>query len=497
MIGTLLDITERKQAEEQVRESQQRFQALVETIRDWIWEVDEDGLFTYISPRIGDLLGYKPEEFLGKAGAFDFMLPEEAVRVRGIFDQLVANRQPLVNLENTLRHKDGRLVVFETNATPFFDLAGKFKGYRGVDRDITERKQAEEALSQKTALLEAQLNSSIDGILVVDNQGKKILQNQRTVELWKIPKEIADNPDDQMQVDHVMHLTKDPDQFVDQVKYLYSHPNETSRDEIELKDGTVLDRYSAPVIGSDGRNYGRIWSFRDITERKRMEEELRQSEEQYRKLVETMRVGLSAIDANGVIIYVNDQMCQMLGYAMDEMIGHPTVDFYVEESKRRQEEIFAKRREGFKDLTPYEVTWVAKDGHQVNTIITPTPRFSPGGEFTGAFAIFTDITELKQAEAERLAHLWFIESMVRVNEAMYGTDDLEKMMSDVLAAVLSIFNCDRASLVYPCDPEAASWRAIMEQTRPEYPGALALGLEVPVDQDFVRAFRTLRASSTP
>ncbi len=128
-------------------------------------------------------------------------------------------------------------------------------------------------MSQKTALLEAQLNSSIEGILVVDNQGKKILQNQRTVELWKIPKEIADNPDDQMQVDHVMHLTKDPDQFVNQVKYLYSHPNETSRDEIELTDGTVLDRYSAPVIGSDGRNYGRIWSFRDITERKRAEKE--------------------------------------------------------------------------------------------------------------------------------------------------------------------------------------------------------------------------------
>ena len=143
----------------------------------------------------------------------------------------------------------------------------------GIGRDITERKLFEEALSQKTALLEAQLNSSIDGILVVDNEGRKILQNRRTVELWKIPQEIADNPDDQIQVAHIMNTTKDPDQFVVKVKYLYSHPDEISMDEIELKDGTIFDRYSAPVIGSDGRNYGRIWSFRDITERKRAEGE--------------------------------------------------------------------------------------------------------------------------------------------------------------------------------------------------------------------------------
>jgi hypothetical protein len=129
-------------------------------------------------------------------------------------------------------------------------------------------------LRHRTSLLEAQLNSTIEGILVVDGQGKKVIQNQRTIDLWKIPKHIVDNDDDQMQVQHVRYMTKDPEKFVEKVVYLYSHPEETSRDEVELTDGTVLDRYSAPVLGKDGNNYGRIWAFRDITERKRAEEEL-------------------------------------------------------------------------------------------------------------------------------------------------------------------------------------------------------------------------------
>jgi PAS domain S-box-containing protein/putative nucleotidyltransferase with HDIG domain len=141
------DITERRQAEKKLRESEEKYRDLVETINDWIWEVDQNGLLTYISPRISDLLGYEPEEWLGKT-PFDFMPPEETRRVRGLFDQLVANRQPVVNLENTVLHKDGRSVVFETSATPFFDPGGEFKGYRGVDRDITDRKKAEEQLQE-------------------------------------------------------------------------------------------------------------------------------------------------------------------------------------------------------------------------------------------------------------------------------------------------------------------------------------------------------------
>jgi signal transduction histidine kinase len=144
---------------------------------------------------------------------------------------------------------------------------------RELEQAESKRKWVEQTLQYKTALLEAQLNSSIDGIIVVDAKGKKVLQNQKTIELWKIPKHIADNDDDEVQVQHVMQMTKNPKQFVEKIAQLYQNPDETSRDEVELKDGTVFDRYSAPVVGNDGQNFGRIWTFRDITDRKRAEVE--------------------------------------------------------------------------------------------------------------------------------------------------------------------------------------------------------------------------------
>ncbi len=127
-------------------------------------------------------------------------------------------------------------------------------------------------MNQKTTLLEAQLNSSIDGIIIVNSQGKKILQNQRAIDLWKIPQHIADNEDDNLQVQHVMHMTKNPEKFVNEIKNLYAHPEVKSFDDVELVDGTFLERYSAPVLDKNGKNYGRIWIFHDITKRKRTEE---------------------------------------------------------------------------------------------------------------------------------------------------------------------------------------------------------------------------------
>jgi signal transduction histidine kinase/CheY-like chemotaxis protein/HPt (histidine-containing phosphotransfer) domain-containing protein len=148
-----------------------------------------------------------------------------------------------------------------------------------LESEIVERKQAEAELRWKTAFLEAQGNASVDGFLVADGKGVKIFQNEQLLRLWQIPQHIADQKSDALEMEYVLSLTKDQDKFMKKVLYLYDHPDEASRDEIELRNGTVLDRYSAPVLGKNGEHYGRIWSFRDITEGRRNEDALRCAKE--------------------------------------------------------------------------------------------------------------------------------------------------------------------------------------------------------------------------
>jgi two-component system cell cycle sensor histidine kinase/response regulator CckA len=126
-----------------------------------------------------------------------------------------------------------------------------------------------------------------------------------------------------------------------------------------------------------------------------------------------------------------------------------------------------------------------------------TPLRAPDRSITGYLVHVRDITERKRAEEERLAHLRFLESMDQINRAIQGTNDLEQMMSDVLDEVLSIFETDRAFLGYPCDPQAPSWRIPMERTRPEYPGAAATKVKVPMSEDDANLDRALLASSSP
>ncbi|HPC28415.1 MAG TPA: PAS-domain containing protein, partial [Candidatus Methanomethylicus sp.] len=137
----------------------------------------------------------------------------------------------------------------------------------------SERKRAEDALRFKNILLTTQQETALDGILIVDENAKIINYNQKFVEMWQIPPKLMATGSDEVIFKSVLDKIADPQSFAKRVKYLYEHRQEHSRDEIVFKDGRILDRYSAPMIGQ-GRHYGRIWYFRDITEMKRYEESL-------------------------------------------------------------------------------------------------------------------------------------------------------------------------------------------------------------------------------
>jgi diguanylate cyclase (GGDEF)-like protein/PAS domain S-box-containing protein len=173
----------------------------------------------------------------------------------------------------------GQLV--EEFSTPHHDSSG-------MKRYDAERRQLDEA-AQAHSLLTSILESTADGILVVDNNGKVIILNKKFLSLWRIPESLAAKQDDKLLLDHVLSQLKDPIGFIEQVKQLYSQPEADSFDVLEFKDGRVFERYSQPQRwGNDIA--GRVWSFRDVTDRRRAEEEQHRNREAAERLAEEMAV---------------------------------------------------------------------------------------------------------------------------------------------------------------------------------------------------------------
>ncbi len=154
VLGIFRDATARREAEAAVRKSEERYRDLVESTTDYIWEIDQNGRYTYYTPAFAGTLGYEPGEIIGKT-PFDLMPPAEAERVAPIFGPIAAAQRPFSMLENMVVTKDGTEIVMETSGVPIFDENGKFCGYRGIERDITQRKRAEHELKARDALLHA------------------------------------------------------------------------------------------------------------------------------------------------------------------------------------------------------------------------------------------------------------------------------------------------------------------------------------------------------
>lgn len=256
--------------------------------------------------------------------------------------------------------------------------------------------------------------------------------------------------------------------------------------------GTLMDEGSANDAGASDHSYA-LPQF--PPDKGRASLALLASEKRYELLVEAMNDGLVSIDANLKVNYANHRFTELLGYSMEELIGRTLHAFMEPASQSIYDAQLVLRRQGKQSL--YQIDWLRRDGTPITTLVSGTPFLDEQGRFLGSFAVVTDLTLRKQAEEERLAHLRFFERMDQVNRAIQGTNDLDQMLRDVLDTLLTIFECDRASFVYPCDPDARIWRVPMERTRPEYPGLLPIGVDLPLDPVGAHVYRLLRASPDP
>ena len=270
-IAVKQDITQRKRFQEMLQDSENKYRVLFEDSADANWLMDEKGFLDCNSAAL-QMFGYSAGGLMLHPADISPPNQPDGTPSRTAVEQKIAAAflNGKERFEWLHQRKNGDVFPAEVCLTAL-RLSGRPMLLATV-RDITERKHAEEALLFKTALLEAQAETTIDGILVVDEHDHIVLANKQFGLAFGVPDELLSTRDDLAVRKYVTDRVAAPDAFVDRVEYLYSHRDEHSRDELRFKNGKIFDRYSAPLADSKGQYRGRIWYFRDITDRKVAEE---------------------------------------------------------------------------------------------------------------------------------------------------------------------------------------------------------------------------------
>ncbi len=271
--GVGRDISQLKRVEEDLLKVELHYRAIFEQAGTGVARIDSNtGRFMEVNPKYCELLGLTEAEMK----ATDFMSVTHPDDLAADLENMERLRSGVIGsftMEKRLLRKDGSFVWVTLNAAPLWRSGGEPLSHIAVVQDITDLKRA-------NSLLEATTNSITDGLLTIDRQGRVVSLNERFLELWKIPQDLAKCREDEPLLAFVLEQLQEPEAFLDKVRELYSHPERESFDVLKFKDGRVYERYSRPQI-LEKEIVGRVWSFRDITARERMEQALRESEERF------------------------------------------------------------------------------------------------------------------------------------------------------------------------------------------------------------------------
>lgn len=439
IVCIIKDITQYKKTIDALKKSEQRFKDVTENALEWIWETDINGKYVYCSPVCEKILGYKPEELLGKH-FYDLFAPEQKKQLKRLALDNFTDKQPFHEFINLNIRKDGNPVWISTSGVPILDKKSNLLGYRGVDMDITKYKQLEEMLREDRKKYREIIDGMNDTVWVINSDGKfadvnkvaaKMLGYSREELLSMGPKDI------------------DPHLPAEAIKTLIQQMPEDEVQIFETKHKTKEGKIIPVEISSSLITYLGKWHIlsiaRDITQRKKAEESLRKSQQEFASLFKSGSEALVYIDKDSNIIDINTRFTELFGYTAEEVRGKNINEGLIHSPDKIEEaqDLFQRSLSG--NYYNYETVRKKKDGTCFPVSISCSTVIIDE-QLKGRIISYADITERKKIE-KQLKELARIDSLTGCYNRRYGLELLYRQMklsqrsqSPLLLAFLDIDN---------------------------------------------------------
>ena len=374
-----------------------RFKELIRTVDAIVSEFDlRARRFTYVSEQVERILGYTPEQLESDVEFwFEHVHEDDRAHIRAVTAQALADRSDYA-YEYRIHAADGRLVWLRVSASLVLDEAGEPILTRGVSLDITALKRAEEDSAHSHSLLQASLDATSDAVLVVDLDGRVTEYNRPFHELWGIPKTVLRDGDNAAALATVVAQLAEPDEFLRRLDEIAEDPEAVTYDVIELADGRTIERDSKPQR-LDGKIVGRVWCFRDITEKLAAQRALRESEQRHRETLENISLIATALDARGVVTFANDSFLKLTGWTREEVVGHDWFDRFDDNPYVRAD--YFERMDMGEIRPHFESTIRTRSGERREIYWSSTLQHDENGAVAGIVSIGEDVTDRRRADA--------------------------------------------------------------------------------------------------
>ncbi len=396
------DLTERKQAQEAILQSEEKYRNILETIEEGYFETSPRGDLTFFNDALCNLLGYSRDELMG-INYKQFTDEENANKIFKIFTEVYDSNRPIRLSKWEIIRRDGERRLHESSVSPKRNEKGNPIGFRGIVRDITELQRSEKELQESQQLVRLMIDTLPQAIWWKDSEGIYKGANSFIAKVAGF-----ESPEQMLGLtDYDMPWTKEETEQYRKIDRRVIKTGVAELDMIETQlqhDGrqAVVTTNKVPLRNADGEIVGVLGTFADITDQRRAVAALRESEYKLRTLLESMREGLLQVDNQDVIVFVNECFCEMVGYSSEELMNTTwTRLIFDDDGQELIKQVNARRRDGISDS--YEICLRKKSGERLWLLVGGAPILNADGVNTGSMGVFTDITTRKRAE-EQLLH---------------------------------------------------------------------------------------------